>query len=384
MSTYTPIYSPTNRDLALTLFVGNEGIMTKGVRVFEGVCTAGELVEHFTIEGSSDVIPSHLKRQRDLEKNRAKGLKTYFDERTDTILPGLTAVVSHLENEQEVQVGTKQLITAVLPAEADRLMCDGQNRLTLYINALQERPELADQTVNLKFVVSDTNTLEPVTEVIRQIFTDYHVKLKKPTPSQNLFFDSAEPYSLLLRRFLSLPIADKTLLDFVSVSGKMKPNHFMQYKQLENFLHVTMSSTNAKTNATLKKQPEQADAYFDVVSPYLTVFFNLFPLDQLEYIDRESAMFTKAIFWQGVAWVIRSVMEDAITNNTIVDWSLLNKLTDLPLGDMTDSFWLKAKVVIESEGTNGTKKFNMLKGSEKAMGRALCQYLRVFYSSDLA
>lgn len=380
---YSAIPSPSNTDLDLVLFVGNEGITTQGVRVFEGVVTARELVDNFSIEASSLVIPEHQKCQRDLEKARAKQLYSYFEMRDDTVLPSLTIFVSEVINEEFIRVGHRDMITLTVPALSDRLVADGQNRLTLYKSLLELRPELETQTLNVKFIVSDTPTLEPVKTVIRQLFSDFHFKLKKPTASQNLYFDSAEPYSVLMRRFLDIALHGQQLMDFVSVTGKIKNTQLMQLKQLQDFLNTATASTAAKTNAALKANPEQMDDFFALCQPFLTQFFTLLPLHQLSKLDKESMMFSKAIFWQGVAWLIRSLMEDAITQGCPVDWSKLNGLADLPLFDMTHEYWVNAKVVLIDEDEQGNISHKMLKGSEKALGRALCRQLRVFYCEQL-
>ena len=383
MTNYKTITSPSNKDLELVLFVGKEGIQCKGVRVFEGIVKAGELVEQFTIEAGSHVIPEHQKRQRDLEASRAKSLNTYFASREDTVLPGLTIFVSGLSQEKEITVGNRKMSIVRISSDADRFICDGQNRIEMYRNNIEARPELADQTLNVKFIVSDTDTLESASELIRQTFCDYHRKLSKPTPSQNLYFDSSEPYSVLLKRFRELPVHGETLQSYVAVSGRIKKPHLMSYKQLEAFINVATASTASNTNALLKAEPEQGDVLFDMCAPIVTRFFTLLPLPSLPDLNKADMMFTKSIFWQGVAWLVRSMMEEAIDEGEMVDWDELGQLTSLPLADMTDDFWVKSKVVLKDEDNNGNPIFKMLKGSEKAMGRALCKHMRVYYCEQL-
>ncbi|NOH36515.1 hypothetical protein, partial [Vibrio chagasii] len=75
---YTPNHALNGKDLEVVFFIGEEGINKYGFRTLEGILLTKELAEHFKNEESSDKIPSHLKRQRDLEKSRSEPLKEYF------------------------------------------------------------------------------------------------------------------------------------------------------------------------------------------------------------------------------------------------------------------------------------------------------------------
>ena len=169
---YTPNHALNDKDLEVVFFVGEEGINKYGFRTLEGILLTKELADHFQNEAGSDKIPSHLKRQRDLEKSRSKPLKDYFRTRKNTVLPGLSICLSHLKDEEEIIVGNRKMIKAVIPADCDRHIADGQNRTELFQSLLTEMPELATQTVGVKFLISDTDTLEPVTEQIKQLFSD--------------------------------------------------------------------------------------------------------------------------------------------------------------------------------------------------------------------
>lgn len=380
--TYSPIYAPNGSDLEVVLFVGNEGINKAGVRTLEGILLASELADYFRIEENSDKIPSHLKRQRDLERNRKNKLLKYFDEREDTVLPALTIFLSHLVNEEVITVGNRTMIKAVIPRLADRHIADGQNRHELYKELIPNNAELGNQTVSVKFLVSDSATLDPATTVIKQLFNDYHYNQSKPNASQNLFFDSSQPYSHLLRRFLDVEVQGKTLWELISVNGKLAEGNIFILKQLLDFFNIVSASTERKTNTLLKKQPEMAEQLYQMLVPAVTGVLSAMPL---EIIDTKAPnMHTKAIYFYGCAWVARSIIEQAMSDNTAPDWSALDKLKSLPLLDMTDSWWINAGVVrkVQVEGKNEIK-YVMNKGSEKIMGRKLARVCGVYPCDDI-
>lgn len=379
---YTPNHALNGKDLEVVFFVGEEGINKYGFRTLEGILLTKELADHFQNEDGSDKIPSHLKRQRDLEKSRSKPLKDYFRTRKNTVLPGLSICLSHLKGEEEIIVGNRKMIKAVIPADCDRHIADGQNRTELFQSLLTEMPELATQTVGVKFLVSDTDTLEPVTEQIKQLFSDFHFHQRKPTTSQNLYFDSSKPYSRLLRRFLDLKVNESTLWDLISVSGKLADNNLFILKQLQDFLNIASASTAVKTNALLTQSPEMADQLFNMLKPALTGVLNTMPIGETD--AKNDPMYSKAIYFYGCAWVCRSIIEEGMSNGTAPDWTALERLKALPLLNMTEGWWTKAGVVQKIQLDNGkAPKYMMQKGSEKLMGRRLCKVCGIYPCDEI-
>ncbi|MDA0145927.1 DGQHR domain-containing protein [Vibrio sp. RW] len=380
---YTPILSPSSSVLPLVLFVGNEGICTRGVEVFETTMTGLEFASHFLPEQSSLIIDAYEKRQRDLEKGRAGGLIEYFRGRKDTVLPSVTIFVSGLTNRQAIKVGHKNMVTAELAPNEDRLVADGQNRLNLFQTLLDELPYIAEHTIGVKLIVTNTQTLEPKAETLKQLFSDYHRYLKKPSASQNLYFDNHDPLSRMLKeKFvqIELPGIGK-LRNIISSNGKLKKSELMDLSALQSFICVCIGTTPKEVNAVLKKNPEYPDELFQICEPFLKQFFSMYSTDLIKK-GREIHMYNRAIYWTAVAWVIRSLIEEANETGRAIDWGVLNGLTTLPLDNKTDKFWITSKVVIK-EQLAGKTKFNMIKGSEKSCARALCRHLKVYPSVAL-
>ncbi|WP_299020990.1 hypothetical protein [uncultured Photobacterium sp.] len=74
-------------------------------------------------------------------------------------------------------------------------------------------------------------------------------------------------------------------------------------------------------------------------------------------------------------WLGRSMVEEGLVNGEI-NCAVLGQLADLPLTDMTHECWLKAGITYQDE-VRGKPVVKMMKGSDKRIGRALCQSLRV-------
>ncbi|MEI8659316.1 DGQHR domain-containing protein [Vibrio sp. Hal054] len=399
MENYQPIHAPNEKSLPLTLFVGNEGIVKTGARVFEGVLTGRELAEYFDIEKPSSLYPDYMKRQRDLEKTRATKLIKYFEDREDTILPSLIIFVSHLTHEEEIMVGNRKMVVAELPHDADRLIGDGQNRRNLYAHIINQQPWRAEETVNVKFVCVDDVSLEAHGTLAKQTFSDLHFNLAKPTTSLNLYFDSSQPYRKMLDRFLNIETHGTTVRSFISTTGKAKPESILMLNQLLDFIGTALGKTAATINKLLKKQPDLEHELFERYGPVVESFFNLCPMEHIAKVNKDDAMFTKFIFAKAVAWVAKSIVEQAVdealmdaedqgiefnAKNVLIDFSKIEALNKLPLYDMTDKVWLDAGAVTKVvDDEKGTVKFKMVRGSEKILARTLCRRIRVQPSKDI-
>ncbi|MEF2142757.1 DGQHR domain-containing protein [Vibrio alginolyticus] len=375
---YTPIYS--EQDLQLVLFRANEGICTNGISVFEGVITGKEFAENFTEEESSDSLNEYQKRQRDLEKGRAQGLIKYFDNREDTVLPSITVFVSSLKLHEEISIGNKEVVTATLESSSDRLVCDGQNRLNLFKDRVTNTSPTQYHTLGVKFIVTNTDTLEPVTQKIRQVFSDYHLHLRKPTSAQNLFFDSSQSFSRLIRD----QILDNVLVDghslkrFISTTGKPKKSQLMDLKQLGDFICTALGTTPVKMNKLLEGSSDTEAEIIRLTTPFLTKFFSLIPMRFLSD-SGPNVMYTKSIFWKGTAIVIRSIFEEHLSrmHKAPIDWSVLDGIVRLPVKDITHDFWLENNVVQKSISRNGSIKYRMIRSSERSCATAICKELEL-------
>lgn len=393
MSAYRPILAPNEKPLALTLFKGNEGIMTKGVRVFEGILLAHELAEFFEIEPSSELYPEYLKRQRDLEKVRADKLVQYFTDRKDTMLPSLIVFISHLTNEQGTVIGNREMVVAQLDSTADRLVGDGQNRCQLYKTILKTQPWRATETVNVKFICVDDTSLENYGTIMRQVFSDLHYHVKKPTTSLNLYFDSSQPYRRLLDRLLEIETHGTTVASFISTGGKAKEHNILLLSQLLDFVGIAIGKTATAINKLLKSTPELEDQLFTRYAPVVQSYFNLCPLQHLSELNKDDTMFAKYIFAKAVAWAARSIVEESVeeevmraadenrdfnANAVQIDFSKLAPIANMPLQDMKDPVWIKAGAVVKMEDEEkGTTAWKMVRGSEKVLARTLCRRCKI-------
>lgn len=377
MNTYQRIVAPNNQDLEVVLNIGNEGIMSKGVRVFEGTITGWQLANYFSIESSSEFYPEELKRQRDLEKSRSKKLVEYFDTRCDTVLPSITIFISELVNEEIFTIRGKELLAATIPADADRLIADGQNRWNLYNS--QDDEGVLEQTIGVKFICADSDSLKDKTSVIRQLFSDYHSNLIKPKTALNLYYNSNDPYCQLLRKFLDVGVEGAQLKDFVSTTGKLKGKQFLLYNQLSDLICLFAKTTPARLNKELKEKPDVESSYAASIGNVLETFFNYLPMVSAEDTNMApNYMFTKAIFLKACMYVARSILEESIEDGVQPDWSRMSRISELPLLDMSDKFWISAGAVKQKEKESKAKnEFTMVSKSEQSLARKLCRVLKI-------
>ena len=177
-----------------------------GVSTYEGVMTFAELATHLSIEENSDSLSEQLKKQRDVDKSRVSGLKDYWGKSTGTVFPNMTFFANRLEELDHHSISDKIIVTAKLNKNADRFICDGQGRTT-FIKELLSDPKNAQysgHTIALKLIITHTEDLRTpkAVKIIRQVFSDYHVSLKKPNKSVSKYFDTSTPFSRLLSNLL--------------------------------------------------------------------------------------------------------------------------------------------------------------------------------------
>ena len=125
----------------------------------------------------------------------------------------------------------------------------------------------------------------------------------------------------------------------------------------------------------MKSNPEAESLYFDRISSMFKTLFEIFPVIDT---STDSLMFTKAIFLKATMLVARSILEESLDDGIQPDWNRLNRLSELPLTDMTDKFWIDAGSVKERDPESKSKNSHtMVSKSEQALARKLCRFLKI-------
>lgn len=208
-----PVYPYGTSLLSLFGFKTNETLYKDGVN---STLSVKELISQFSV---SPMVDDLEKMQRTLTPSRVKRLLAYL-QRGKHVLPSVTAIVNRATFEPVVfpmasnqPLGTQSLVHVQIDQDAERMLVDGQNRLTSFgtmAKVLEERAanndmfaqdaldELLTLTIDVKIIVTNTNTMSEASSLVRQVFADYHKNVTKPTKSIGLFFDQSSGLSNVL------------------------------------------------------------------------------------------------------------------------------------------------------------------------------------------
>ncbi|QIR16661.1 DNA sulfur modification protein DndB [Shewanella aestuarii] len=382
---HIPKYAITaDSDLTMLVVEGKEGIGS----TFSTKLSFDECERFIDIEDES--IPERERLQRNADKGRVNGIRDYLINRDNTFFPSVILVVSSLELVPvEVGFGEVRVHKATLKANVDRLLIDGQGRLTGIRQALKVRPELASHHLDVKIVVLNTAKIRDSAKFVTQIFADLHLNLKKPNASQSIWFDSETNLNRLTNDVLEttermgIPFADS-----VAVNGKLSCGQIFTLANVTDFISImAASSTSKKSVNAVLNDTDNYDLYRVLVAQYIQAIYHTLPLQEVHDADDaqwKSALNNQillcAIGLKALAWVGRSIIEDALANDrTQLDFTPLNKLHDLPLSDKANELWLKKGIF--NKDVDG--KIKIVKGSEKRLAAVLCQSIRLLPAAEL-
>ncbi|MDN3661145.1 DGQHR domain-containing protein [Vibrio agarivorans] len=374
------------------LFEASEGLRSS-FDCYEGVITVGDYLTGFSVEANSDVLKEQDKSQRDVTENdpRVNGIFSYLDE-DETAFTGVIVFVSKIEVLETFQVGRQKAILAHLSSDASTFINDGQGRHVAFSKKIkhlqnqetvnQEQVEqLLNRTLGIKFIVTNTETVDEVKGLIRKLFADIHLNLVKPKTSLSLYFSDA-PLCRLLKDICSeVFINQKPLLDAIAVNGKIKKGQVWDLNQFRSLCLTLMDSTPKAANQQLY-DPSCYAQWKATISGLLS---KTLPLLSLEHFDTDDwkqhhteSLVAKALFAKGLGYLLRSAIEEALENNRKVDYVAFSNLASLPLHQLADPIWLDSNIAFK-----GTKTVQIAPKSEKVIGSFLCRKLRIYPSIRL-
>lgn len=378
--------SPADTNLDLVLFKTKEGIGQLGVTTYEGVCTFKELADNFGVEANSDTLAEEFKKQRDVDQLRVRGLKHYWSESKGPVFPSMTLFCNELAISSVQTLGNREFALATLQADSDRFICDGQGRTTFIQWLMQQAgtvEQFGDYTIAFKLIVTHTESLSvpPAARIIKQVFSDYHTRLKKPNKSVSKHFDSSTPFARLVNELLDLDVVSGgTIKRRIALHGKLKPGHLWTFEQFTTMIQTFLKLTAVNANRQLEAD-ENYESALALCTAFLNRVFTVLPITELDgdnYTSRhEDFMFTKAIFSKALAYLGRSVVDEMVLDES-VGWDKLGNLS-VPMLSKADPYWIKNKVCMEDGDS-----VKIIKATDRRIGALLCRSLRVYPCQELA
>ena len=380
----TTMTSPCGRPLQLLLVKTKEGIERRGVTTYEATVSFKDLVDHFPIE--DNVLPENLKRQRQVDASRVAGIRKYWANSEAPVFPGMIMFANELQIVGHHTIAGKSLVEAVLNPTSDRFIADGQGR-TSFIKSLldtEQGVDFEDYTVSFKLVVTHTGDLicESAATVIRQLFSDLHCNLKKPSKSISKLFDTSTPLARLQSAVLDFDVGGVKLSKRIALHGKLRTGQIWTFEQLCQCISKLLGSPPAQLNKELANEQVYEGA-LGLCKAFLTRVGAILPMHELDcdnYVEKhDSLIFTKSIFCSALGYVGKSVLDEMVLDNTLTWEKALPSLPDEFLKPKDDKFWLVQKVVMLDEGRS-----KIIKGTEKRIAGLICRELRIYPCQELA
>jgi len=241
-------------------------------------------------------LPPELKAQRTLNTTRIPEMVKYIVENdSDYVFSSLTASISEavefIPSEKE---GTKS-DTGILkiPLNAKVLINDGQHRRAAIQAALEENPELEEETVSIVFFI-DINLQKS-----QQMFADLNRHAVRTTKSLGILYDHRDPLAQLCSRLI------QNVPAFIGMTEKEKPKISNRENKLFTLSGIYKATSvlldYSKAEKITKKQEQVAKRFWIEVSKNIPDWINAKERKISPYILRQDFIHTYGLTLQAIA-----------------------------------------------------------------------------------
>ncbi len=227
-----------------------------GREFYVAMCPMKLVPKIFTFDGGE--VPPELRAQRVLNKARIPEIARYITSNPrDYVFSSITASVD--KRVQFTSVGdskaSSQLGQLIIPMSARIVINDGQHRRAAIEEALEQRPDLGDETLSVVFF-QDAGLRRS-----QQMFADLNKHAVRPTRSLGILYDNRDPFATLTRNLVeSVP----TFRGLTEVGKTTISNRSRKLFTLSTIFQATkalLGGENRKTPPT-QKDEELATAYW--------------------------------------------------------------------------------------------------------------------------
>ncbi|WP_281189031.1 DGQHR domain-containing protein [Vibrio harveyi] len=376
----------SQKTISLSLFRATE-YLCNTFNCYEGITTVRKFLDGFSVEANSDQIDEKEKSQRDVSMSdpRVNSMCEYLD-RDETAFTGIIIFVTKLVIEQSVKLGEHEAVLGTIPLDAESHITDGQGRHTAFTKKLdfylkqgvanEMVDKLLNRTLGLKLIVTNTETIAEARDSIRNFFSDIHLTLRKPNTSLSIYFSSAPVDKLCRDVCNTLSLNGQPLINRIAVNGKIKQGQIWDLLQFRSFVLKIMGATPAAANKDLAIA-DSYDRWREILLAITPCIFKTFPLHDLDSKDwrqfHDKALFTKALYAQGLGYLARSVIDEALDSQMKLNYLVFDKLANLPQFDLGHQVWVSQEIAHKVD-----KKTKITPKCDLKIGAFLCRELRVY------
>ena len=266
-----------------------------------------------------DELPPELRAQRTLNKGRIPEMAGYvLDNPQDYVFSALTVSIDS-EVRFEAMEGQDKLGVLEVPMEARFIINDGQHRRASIIDALDQRPELAYETIAVVFF------LDIGLERCQQMFADLNRYAIRPSRSLGLLYDHRNDKAKLAKLVV---MQSEVFRDIVDMEKSSLAKRSRKLFTLSAFYNACADLIDGLAKGDLVEDADLARGYWEVVAKRFSAWTQVRDGKMLSSEVREGYIHSHGIALQALAKAGNALMKKYPKNwpkrlekLSQVDWS---------------------------------------------------------------
>ena len=300
-----------------------------------------------------DELPPELRAQRTLNKARVPEMAGYvLDNPKDYVFSALTVSIDSEVNFTPID-GQNKLGVLEVPMEARFIINDGQHRRASIIEALEQRPELAYETIAVVFF------LDIGLERCQQMFADLNRYAIRPSRSIGILYDHRNEKAKLAKLVI---MESEIFRDIVDMEKSSLAKRSRKLFTLSAFYNACADLVEGFATGELTQDADVARDYWETVAKHFPAWTQVRDGKMLSSEVREGYIHSHGIALQALAKA-----GNALIKKYPKGWKKrLSGLDKLDWSRGNAKFWEGRAMVggrLSKTGTNVTLTINAIKGT---------------------
>jgi DNA sulfur modification protein DndB len=227
-----------------TSFIAARGIQAK--RTYYVISCKFKSIPRLFPRFPDGSTPANERAQRVLNKSRIPKIKKYILDNPETFV--FSAVAVSASGRPDFNIISGDIGELKFDEDIEFSINDGQHRIAAIIEALNENPRLAHETIPMVIFIDQGLKRS------QQIFTDLNRHTVKPTPSINILFDSRDQLAGLARYLSSNISYLRNMVEFEKTSISNRSPELFTLSGIYNASKIYIGRTSTLTDVTEEEQ----------------------------------------------------------------------------------------------------------------------------------
>jgi DNA sulfur modification protein DndB len=212
-------------------------------------------------------LPPELRAQRVLNKGRIPEIAHYIlDNPKDYVFSAITASIDSEVTFEPLSPSEKRLGMLKVPMDAKFIINDGQHRRAAILSALDQKPELAYETIAVVFF------LDIGLERCQQVFADLNRYAIRPSRSLGLLYDHRNEKAKLARLVI---MKSPIFRDMVDMEKSSLAPRSRKLFTLSAFFNACADLVDGLATGNLEDDATLARNYWEAVAQHFPVWLNV-------------------------------------------------------------------------------------------------------------